>query len=116
MLTPKCRPRDFRLRAPPNSPKKCLCGLKADLGGRNQAGIRGKFDGLIRDRKLFYINDLCWLCREAVANVSLSVEFPDQRENTGNFAQNAPSPVSNPLKSEVCLNEFPAYETGNFLA
>jgi hypothetical protein len=63
MLTPKYRPRDFRLQAPPNSPKKCLCRLKPDLRGLNQAGIRGKFDGLVRDRKLLYINYLFWLGR-----------------------------------------------------
>ena len=80
MLTPKCRPRDFRLRAPPNSPKKCLCGLKADLGGRNQAGIRGKFDGLVRDRKLFYINDLCWLCWQSGANLSLPAKWEMQAD------------------------------------
>ena len=73
MLTPKCRPRDFRLRAPPNSPKKCLCRLKPDLRGRNQAGIRGEFDGLARDINPFTINDLDWLCWQSATNCSPTV-------------------------------------------
>ena len=60
MLTPKCRPRDFRVQARPNSPKKCLCRLKPNWG-RNQAGIREEFGGLAMARKSFYINDLGWL-------------------------------------------------------
>jgi len=28
-----------------------------------------------------------WLCWEAAANESLPVEFPDHRENTGNFIE-----------------------------
>jgi hypothetical protein len=47
--------------ARPNSPKKCLYRSKPNLRGRNQAGIRGKFADLVKDRKLFYINDLVWL-------------------------------------------------------
>lgn len=42
-------------------------------------------------------------------------QFPDQRENTGNFLQEAPSPRSNPLDTEVVWDEFPAYGTGNYL-
>ena|SRR6478609_4980719 len=115
MLTPKCRLRDFRLRAP-NSPKKCLCRLKPDLRGRTQAGIRAKFDGRARDRKLFYINNLFWLCWEATANASPLSEFPDPREKYREFPSKGRSPTCrNPLKHETFLGEFPAIGTGNFL-
>ena len=64
MLTPKCRPRDFCLRARPNSPKKRLYRLKPNQRGRNQAGIREEFGGLTRAREYCYINDLDWLGRQ----------------------------------------------------
>jgi len=71
MLTTKCRPRDFRVRERPNLPKKRLCRLKPNLTGRNQAGIREEFNGLVMDRKSFDINDLGWLCWQSEANLSL---------------------------------------------
>jgi hypothetical protein len=61
MLTPKCPARDFRVSARENATKNRLYRFKWNLRGRGEAGIRGKFDGLGKDRKLFYINDLMWL-------------------------------------------------------
>jgi hypothetical protein len=55
---------------------QCLCRLKPDLRGRNQARIRGKFDGVVRDRKLLHINDLCWLCWQSAANYSQRAQIP----------------------------------------
>jgi hypothetical protein len=57
MLTPKCRPRDFRVSARPNLPKKCLYSLKPNPKGRNLAGIRTEFDGVGKGIKSFYIKD-----------------------------------------------------------
>jgi hypothetical protein len=72
-MTPKCRPRDFRVSARPNLPKKCLCRLKPNPRGRNLAGIRGEFDRLAKKkrRKSCYIKDLWWLCWQSGANLSL---------------------------------------------
>ena len=50
---------------------------------------------------------MCWLCWEAATNESLRLEFPDRRENIGNFSEDAPFPRSNPWKSEVSPDEFP---------
>ena len=38
--------------------------LKPNPKRRNLAGIRGEFDGLGKERKLFYINNLDWLGRQ----------------------------------------------------
>ena len=76
MLTPKCRPRDFLVRTRPNSPKKRLCRIKQNVRGRIQAVIREEFGGLMKARKLCYINDLCWLCWEAAANASPAPQIP----------------------------------------
>jgi len=113
MLTPKCRLRDFRLRAP-NSPKKCLCRLKPDLRGRTQAGIRAKFDGRARDRKLFYINNLFWLCWEATANASPLSEFPDPRENTGNFRRKAAPRLHKPIETRDFFGRIPGNRNREF--
>jgi hypothetical protein len=40
LLTPKCRPRDFRVRTCANSTKCRLCRFKGTLTSRNLAGIR----------------------------------------------------------------------------
>src|SRR6516165_3305810 len=86
MLTPKCRPRDFRVRARPNLPKKCLYRFKPNLRGRNPAGIREEFDGLARDRESFNINALFWLCWEAAANTSLQPNYLITRKIQGIIA------------------------------
>jgi hypothetical protein len=83
MLTPKCRPRDFRVRMGPNSPKKCLCRLKPNLKGRDQARIRQEFNGFWRDVKSSKIYDLDWLCWQSEANLSL----PAKRKMQGDFAR-----------------------------
>jgi hypothetical protein len=114
MLTPKRRPRDFRVPARPNSPKKCLCGLKPNLRGRNQAGIREEFGGLARAGKYCYINDLGWLCWEAAANESPFLKFPDRRENTGNSLETPLAACTNQLKHETFWTNSLQSEQGIF--
>ena len=114
MLTPKCRPRDFRLRAPPNSPKKCLCRLKPDLRGRNQAGIRGKFDGLVRDRKLLHINDLCWLCSQSAANCSPPANSLIRGKIQGISSISGPWCVLRPSNLNRLVAKFPTQQNREF--
>ena len=52
MLTPKCRPRDFRVSARENSTKNRLYRFKRNPRGRNLAGIREEFGGLAKDQKI----------------------------------------------------------------
>ena len=58
MLTPKCPPRDFRVRARENSTKNRLYRFKWNLTGRNLAGFRVEFASLAMTRTFFYINNL----------------------------------------------------------
>ena len=71
MLTPKCRPRDFRAGARENSTKNRLYRFKWNPTGRNLAGIREEFASLAMIINSFYINDLWWLCWQSEANPSL---------------------------------------------
>jgi hypothetical protein len=63
MLIPKCRPRDFLVHARPNSTQSGLYRLELKPKGRNLAGFREEFDGLAKEGKSFYINNLVWLGR-----------------------------------------------------
>jgi len=107
MLTPKCPARDFRVRARENSTRNRLYRSESNLRVRNEAGIREEFGGLAKYKKLFYINDLWWLCWEAAENGSLPGEFPDSRENTGNFTEIGKSRTLGASTHKALLVEFP---------
>jgi hypothetical protein len=51
-LTPKCRPRDFRVRQNPPSAKKSLCRFRLGPPRGKCTGIRGKLSSHGEERKI----------------------------------------------------------------
>ena len=115
MLTHKYPPRDFGGSARENSTKNRLYPLQIEsLGGRNLAGFceesasLARTDnssismtysgcaGRLRRTRLCYPNSLI---TGKIQGISLNTPLPWR---------------TNPLNSEICLDEFPAVGTGNF--
>ena len=73
MLTPKCRPRDFRVSARENSTKNRLYRFKWNLTGRNLAGFREEFASL--DKQNFSISMTYSGCAGSLKPTRLSLQF-----------------------------------------
>jgi hypothetical protein len=66
--------------------EKSSLPLHGNLRGRKTARNSRRIRRNRQSNKICYISDLVWLCWQFAANRSPVLQFPDQRENTGKFA------------------------------
>jgi len=117
MLTPKCRPRDFRVGSGLLSAKKRLCRQSGAMRERKLAGNRPKKEGSVKHVFSFYINDLVWLCSQSLAKASLGSNSLIHGKIQGNFADLAAKAGRRfgfPTISQLVTPKFPTHPNREF--
>jgi hypothetical protein len=104
MLTPKCRSRDFHVRACVKMAQNRLCRSDENLRCQNLAGFWDKFGLTARPLLVPGRSRKAWLCWQSTANPSL----PAKLGNTGRFRQKAGKAAAHPRRKSQHLNTLDA--------